>query len=74
MQEVKYLVKEELVRSQVVSLIIPDGLLVDGAAPPYDHWKRDEYDEYVTERVYLEAASQGRWDTSTKDTDWDDTP
>ena len=74
MKSIRYLVKEELVRHQVVTIEIPDDLLDDGETPDhiFDADRAQMYDEYVTERVYLEAHTQARWDTKTNYTDWEE--
>jgi len=68
-----FVVTEEIVRFQTVELDVPDDLLVDGEVPDYltEPDKSQVYEEWVTEHVYLEAHTQGDWDTRTKDSDWE---
>ena len=72
--KMRFLVTEELSRSQVVELDVPEDLLIDGETPDYliEPDASQVYEEWVTEKVYLEAYSQGDWDTKTRESDWEE--
>ena len=63
MSKYTFLVREEVSRSNVVDLEVPDSLVVGSL----------EFDEYVTDHVYALASSDAEWHTSYIETDWEAT-
>ena len=54
------------------TLDVPDELLEDGQVPDLHNPLREEYEEWVTENLYTQAISEGPYEESIVESDWEE--